>query len=221
MMRLVRAAAVAATVLGGAVPARAQASDTGLLEIAIGAAMTNGSTLSSGDGTETTSSGGAFTLFSTRTTLARAASAEMHLGVRLTRRFEVEGAVSYGKPRLRIAVTNDVENASLITATERVEEFAVTGGVLWYPAGFSPESQVAPFVEVGAGYLRVLHEELTFVQDGREYLAGGGVKFVLHRGGAVRRVGFRVDARAIARNKGLFSTTRVSPAVGASLFMRF
>jgi hypothetical protein len=221
MMRHIVTAACLAGLLAGAVPARAQASDTGRLEISVGAAVTSGLTLSSGNASETTSSGGAFTLFSTSETIARAASGEMHLGFRLTRRLDAEGSVRFGKPQLRVAVTNDAENAAPITASERVEEATFSGGLVWYPGAFSDNSRVVPFVEAGAGYVRVLHEELTFVQAGRAYEAGAGAKFVLHRGGGVKRIGLRVDARALAREKGLFATRRVVPAVGASLFMRF
>src|SRR5205085_12047598 len=104
-------------------------------------------------------------LFSANTTLSRALFAEMRVALRLSRHVEAEGAMSYGKPQLRIAATSDAENAAPVTATERVEEFRFTGGLLWYPAGFSADSRVAPFVIGEAGLLRALHEELTFVQD--------------------------------------------------------
>jgi len=213
-------ALLVALLAGGAQPAWAQES-AGRFEIAIGPVVTNGLTLSSGAATETTSSAGSFTLFSTTTTLARAEAAELRIGVGLGTHLEAVGALSYGKPRLRIAASGDAENAASITATERVEAAILTAGVLWYPGVFDEFTRVAPFLTAEAGYLRILHEELTFVQDSRTFIVGGGVKLVMHHGRAIKAIGARIDARGVARERGLFPKTRVSPAVGASLFFRF
>jgi hypothetical protein len=175
--------------------------------------------LATGDARETTSSGDPFRLFASSTTLAAMTAGEVRLGVPLGRRLEVFGDGSFGTRQLRIAATADFENATPITAAERVEQFTLTGGVMW----FVSRSRVAPFVTAEAGVLRELHEERTLVESGRVYLVGGGADFVLAtRRGGRRALGARVDARAMLRSKGfLLESSRVSPAVGISVFARF
>jgi len=221
-MRRTAIVSVAVAIMGWrATPLFAQASGPGTVEISAGAIVANGLTLSSGAANETTPSGGSYALFTTTTTLARAAAAEVRIAVHLTSHLDAAGTLGYGTPRLRIAASGDAEGAAPVIASERLEEVAVTGGVVWYPRPLAAESRLAPFLTAEAGFLRVLHGELTLGQDDREYLVGGGVKFILHRGGGVRMLGLRIDARGIARARGLFPKTRVTPAVGAALFMRF
>jgi hypothetical protein len=209
-------------VLGGvAGTARAQSSGPGTIEIAAGPVVTSRVTLSSADATETTPTGGSFTLFTTSTTLARSTGVDVHLGVRLTPHLEAIGGLTYGTPRLRIAASGDAENAASVTASERLQQAVITGGLLVYLRSFTAESRIVPFVSAEAGYDRVLHEERTFLQQSRAYIVGGGVKYVIHRGGGIKRIGVRADARAVAQSRGLFDQTRVSPSAGASLFMRF
>ena len=211
---------VVALLAGGVAPARAQAGpQAGRIEIDAGPIWMGRSPLTSGDAQETTSTAGAFRLFTTSTTLTEMIGAEVRIGVPLGRSLEVFGAGSFGTRQLRIAATDDVENAVAVTAAERVEQVTVTGGVLW----FVSRSRVAPFVSAEAGMLRELHEERTLVEGGRVYLVGGGVEFLLStRNGGVKALGARVDARAVLRSKGfLLDGSRLSPAIGVSVFTRF
>jgi hypothetical protein len=91
---------------------------------------------------------------------------------------------------------------------------------LWY---LSEGGRLAPFVEAGAGYLRLLHDERTLVETGRTYEAGGGIKYAFRAATAgVKAIGLRIDARAVARTKaGIFDDPRISPAGGASIYLRF
>ena len=82
-----------------------------------------------------------------------------------------------------------------------------------------------PFVEGGAGYLRQLYDTRALVETGQTFHAGGGVNFTAlsRQGRRVRALGLRVDVQALVRTKGVALDNRahVSPAAGASLFVRF
>jgi hypothetical protein len=214
-------AAVLVAVLGvDSASARAQSTDpAGSIDLAIGPLWMGRTTLATGDARETTSGGDPFRLFASSTTLAAMTAGEVRLGVPLGRRLEVFGDGSFGKRQLRITARDDFENAAAITAAERIEQFTVTGGVMW----FVSRSRVAPFVAAEAGILRELHEERTLVETGRIYLAGGGADILFAaRTGGRRAFGARVDARAMLRSKGfLLDSSRVAPAVGISVFARF
>lgn len=206
-------------------PVRAQsAGQPGRTEIAIGPRWTGGLSLAAGDATETTSSGAAFRVFTSSTTLASATSLEARLGVRISRRLDAQVSGSYGTPELRVSVSNDVENGAAVTSTERVQQFTMRGGAVWslLPLG---RWGFAPFVTAEAGYLRELHDAHTLVQSGRVFEIGGGAKypFASNRRRRFKEIGARIDARAVLRSKGAVFDDRLhaAPAVGASLYLRF
>jgi len=208
---------VVLAVLGAAAsPAAAQSgASAGLLDVAVGALYMSRSPLTSGDATETTPTGGSFSLFSTSTTLSAMTGGELHVGVHMTPRLELFGAASFGSRQLRIEATNDKENAAAVTASERLQQFAFTGGALL----FLSESRIAPFLSVEAGQLRELHEDQTLVESGLVYMAGAGVSMLFSERGSV---GLRLAGRAVVRSKQfILNTKKVSPAVGVSVFVRF
>jgi hypothetical protein len=207
-------------------PACAQSSaPPGRVELAIGPLWIGRQALGSSDANETTSTGGALTLFSASTELASASGWEGRVGVKVWRSLEAEASATYATPEIRSQISSDLEATTPVTVTERIQQFTVGGGIVWYPPlGRSP-SRLAPFVTAGGGYLRQLHEAATLVQTGQFYQLGGGVKFLFasRPGSRLRGFGARVDARAIVRSKGVaFDSSRhTSPALGASLFVRF
>jgi hypothetical protein len=217
---LVRGAAAIALVLSAAI-AQAQTADPARVEIVVGPRWTGGSTLSS-DANETTPTGGPFRLFTASTVLARATSLDARFGYRVNRRLRAVVSGSYGEPTLRISVRNDVENGAPITATERIQQFAIRGGASW---ALLTASRFAPFAAAEIGYLRELHSEQTLVQTGRLVELGGGATYpLLSRGaGTFRQIGARVEARAVLRSKGaaLDSGIHVAPAVGVGLSLGF
>jgi outer membrane protein with beta-barrel domain len=221
-MTALRTSGLLLLVLGlEASPAMAQATAiAGRLEVAAGALWFGQASLGNDDAHETTSTGGAFRLFSSSTTVASIAGFEARVGYRFNRRLEVEGAVSFVMPDLRVTVSNDAESAAGATATERMQQFSFGGDVLWY---LSERGRLAPFVEAGAGYLRLLHDERTLVATGRTFEAGGGIKYAFRAATAgVKAIGLRIDARGVARtNAGVFDDPRISPAAGASIYLRF
>jgi len=209
-----------------AVPDRALAQTVGgrgHLELSAGGVWIGGVTLGTANATETSATLQNVPIFSTTSTVAAAPVVEGRIGWRLTRAFTVEAEGSLGHPELRIAASNDIENAPSIMAAERVEQFTVGGALLWYLPVRT--RRAAPFVTGGGGYLRELHESATLVQTGRYYQFGGGVKIPLaeRRGARLSALGIRVDARAIARVKGVAFDDAVhfAPAAGASFFVRF
>ena len=228
-MRPVRATLIALLlVLAGHVP-RAVAQPigpvAGRLELAAGLLWAGGQPLGSRDANLTTGTGSTLRLFSSTSELAAAAGFEAHVGVRVTRAFDVEASASYATPELRTRVSNDVENSAGATLSESVKQYTVGAGVLWYVPLRKSSSRVRPFVIGGAAYLRQLHEAATLVATGQTYHLGGGAKVLLasRLRKTIKAVGVRLDARAIVRTRGITFDGRrsISPAAGASLFVRF
>jgi len=209
--------------------ARAQspaAPQPGRFEVAVGSLWTGHQALGSSDANETTSTGSSLKLFSTSSDLASAAGLEGRVGVRLRRSLEAEVDASYAKPPLRVAISNDFESSAPVTATETIQQFTIGAGVVWYlPYRPRRGTRVAPFAIAGGGYLRQLHESAILVQTGRFYQFGGGVKYLLASRPTrpLKGVGVRLDVRAIVRSKGIAfdAGQHTSPALGASLFVRF
>ena len=153
--------------------------EPGRVELGIGRTWIGRETVGSGDATETTSSGGALSLFSTSTELAAGSGFEGRVGIKLTRAFELEASGAYAVLHLRTQISGDFENAVSVTATETVQQFTVGGGLLWYVRHHQAQpARVAPFLMAGGGYLRELHEGSVLVETGRFYAVGGGVKFL-------------------------------------------
>ncbi len=84
--------------------------------------------------------------------------------------------------------------------------------------------RAVPFVEVGAAYLRQVYDTLELATTGQTFHVGGGAAVPLvPRRGRRPALDVRVDARALARRKGiaLDGRSHVAPAAGASLVLRF
>jgi hypothetical protein len=216
-------AAVAVALAVRASPVRAQpVLEPGRLEIGVGPQWIGRAAFGSRNANETTGAGSPFTLFSTSAELASATGLEARVGVRVLRRLEAEAIGSYGTPSLVIRTSADSESAPGVAAKERLQQFTIHGAAVWYVrAG----ARTAPFVTAGAGYLRHVHENDVLFSGGTVYEAGAGIKQLLvsRDRRRLKGVGVRADVRAVARAKGAATDggTHVSPAVTASLFMRF
>jgi hypothetical protein len=225
--RAARAAFVVVVAFGAgrARPAAAQSPASGRFEVAIGPLWMGGVSLGSTDANETTGTGGVFRLFSTSTELSSAPGIEARVAVHVWRRFEGEVSASYGRATLRTAAANDTEGAAPVTATETIDQFTVSGGVVWYPPRRRSGTRLAPFIGANAGYLRQLHEAATLAATGHVYQLGGGMKYLLvsHPASHVKGIGLRLDARVAARSGGVAfdARTRYAPALGASVYSRF
>jgi hypothetical protein len=207
--------------------ASAQAADPpGRLEVAIGAVWSGGVPLGARDANETTGSGGTFRLFSSSTELGSVSGLEAHIGLRVMSRLEAEASGSYGKPDMRTRVDSDFETSNApLTITDKVQQFTIGGAALWYPRVPRLSGRARAFVRAGAGYLRQLENDGALIVTGRTYDVGGGMKLALtsRQAGWLKGIGARLDARAIVQQKGVIfdNRTHVSPAVGASVYVRF
>jgi hypothetical protein len=217
-------ATAAGFILAAAASASAQDRLPGRFEVGGGVVWTGSASAGSSDAAESTSSGGSSTIFSTSTRLAGVAGIRIHAAVRVARAVDVEALATYSKPTLQTNVSGDIENASAVTATESVTQYMVGGGVLWY-LPTPPTSRLRLFAAGYGAYLRQLHESNTLAATGQSYQIGGGIKWMvpLQRKSWIKAFGFRADAGAVARRKGVFfnDTARFSPIAAASLAVRF
>jgi hypothetical protein len=198
----------------------------GRLEIGAGPSWIGQNGLGTSNATETTPTGAGSAIFNTTTTLESAAGLGVHIGVRVWRQLEVEAFSTYAKPTLSTAITNDIENSTAVTATERIRQYTVGGDALWYLRPSRRWPRLRPYIGGGVAYLRQLHEANTLAVTGRMVDIGGGVKFLFGARpakSAIRTFGVRGDARLVAATKGVGFTdkARYTPSVGASLFVRF
>jgi hypothetical protein len=197
----------------------------GRLELGAGLLWTGAQPLGSRDANLTTGAGSTLRLFSSTSDLLAATGFEGRVGVKLTRAVDAEVLASYAARQLRTRVSNDTENSANATVTESVKQYNVGAGVIWYVVKTGSSGRARPFVTAGASYLRQLHEAASLVATGQTYHFGGGAKLLLasRPRKSLKVVGIRLDARAVVRTKGITFDGRrsISPAVGASLFVRF
>jgi len=194
----------------------------GRLEISAGAVWLGSRTFGSASATETTPSGGSFSLFNTSSEVGGAAAFDARVGVRVAGTLVVEADATFARPELRVTIANDVENAPSITAVERLQQYMIGGGATWY---LPRPSRIVPFVTGGGGYLRQLHDRGLLVETGTYFQVGGGVLYLLssHPGNRLKATGIRADVRAVILNGGVsFDGDRhTAPAAAASFFVRF
>jgi hypothetical protein len=195
------------------------------IELGIGVRWIGREALGSRTATETTGAGGTSALFSTQSELGSAAGVAGRVGVRLTRTLRAEAEASYMKPQLGIAISADAEGATPLTATETIEQVMIGGSVAWRLPGRRWSPRFSPFAEAGGGYMRQLHEQATLVEGGHYYQFGGGVDALLvsTRHFHAKGIGVRADLRALIRSRGVRfdEGSKMSPAAGASVFVRF
>ena len=231
-VRISRTAALAAVVLaacphvasaqvwlGSTVPRR------GTLEISGGAVSSGGYDMGVQAAEQTRNTGtttGPFTLFSAQSRVVTTSGAQARLGVYFTRSVLIEGGAQYSRPRVAIRLTNDAEQAAETTATEVMTRYVFDGSIMVHLTRLSFAGERAvPFVSGGAGYIRELHERDELVETGREYHAGGGLKWWFGQGR--RRLGLRADVGVSLRERGFdfAETRRTVPTAGASLCYLF
>src|SRR5262249_40191064 len=160
-----------------------------------------GSSFGSRDATLTTASGGSTRLFSTSSELGSATGFELRFGSRVLNLIEAEVAGSYATPELRTTISADLEAAGSTLASETVEQFVIEGAAIVNLLSWRPRPTVLPFVSVGAGYLRQLHDARALVETGRTYHLGGGMKLSLRPRSEdrLKDIGLRVEGRAFVR----------------------
>jgi hypothetical protein len=213
--------AVAVT-LGVVTPSFAQPRPVGLpggIEVSIGGGVFGGTAAVARDASlrANTPLGSASALFSTSTRFAPAPLVEARVGVAVTPRYILEAHVAATRPSLETTVESDAEGAPSLSAVERIEQFVVGAGLVVGLDGWRVGSWV-PVVEVGAGYLRQLHEGRTLVEDGQVYYVGGGVRrgLLARARGVVRAIGVRADARCSLLSGGVAVTQGLQPRLSVT-----
>ncbi|HTK30142.1 MAG TPA: hypothetical protein VL309_11340 [Vicinamibacterales bacterium] len=221
-MKWIGAAAIACCGLLVTVPAAAQSQPR--VTIGGGIEWMGSSGLGSAPAAEGTGSGGTLPLFTTASDLGASAGPMVKIGVRVTRRIEVEGSGSYLRPAIETRISGDTEGGPPVTATDRLRQFTVEGNVLYAPPRWRVHG-AGIFLEGGAGYLRQLHEGDTLAASGRLFAGGAGVRLplVTHSRGRLRVFGLRGDARAVVRQKAaaLDGGTHLAPSLAISVFATF
>jgi len=207
-------------------PDIALAQDPGRITVSAGVWWMGEMPVGSMDATET---GGVapvrYRLFATDTSLAPSIGVDTAVGLRLSRVIDTELSASYGAPELRTRIRADAEGIPDTEAVEAVGQLAIEASLLVHVTPWSLFGRATPFVSVGGGYLRQLHEGRTLAETGAIYHAGGGVTIMLRSGGrgVLKGAGLRADARAIVRKGGVAfdDDARVTPALEAAWFVRF
>ena len=164
-----------------------------------------------------------FTLFTANSRITSALSPELHVGFAVTRRIAAEFSFAVSHPQVGVSIASDPEAPSQELVGERLNQYAIGGGVTWQPP-LRFGSRLAPFLSGGAAFLRQLHEDRTLAETGRVYYAGGGARYFLRGGsGAGRVFGLRGDARLNFRTKGIDFEDRIRtyPTFGLSAFIGF
>ncbi|MBI3047345.1 MAG: hypothetical protein HYY76_03450 [Acidobacteria bacterium] len=197
------------------------------LEVDVGGGLTGGGGLGGGDANLRANAQAreAFRLFAADSEFARAPAVHARAAFAFTRRFTVEGGVTWSRPEIRTSITADAEGAAPVTSVERVDQYVFDASVVMMLDAFRLGTRLVPFVAGGGGYLRQLHEGQTVIEHGQVYHAGGGVKYWLlaRPGGFLRSAGLRGDVRAQVARGGITFEDRPRPhvAISGSLFFGF
>jgi hypothetical protein len=198
----------------------------GRFEIAAGGLWAAPVSMGAADATETAPNGTRFRLFSSESSLASAIGLEGRIGVRLTTALQLEGSASHATPTQRIRIRSDAEGIPDITLAETVNQWTIEAALIAHLARWRVGTRSVPFLSVGVGYLRQLHERETLVEEGRIYHGGGGINVLLKQRPDDRRLksaGVRLGARGEVRaGPGrLDNRVRIAPRVDASFFLTF
>lgn len=197
----------------------------GRFEVAAGGLWAAPVSAGAADATETAANGTRFRLFASESSTASTLGLEGRVGVRLTPVLQLDGSVSHAAPELRTRITSDVEGIPNATVAETVNQWTIEAALVAHLVRWRVGPRGVPFLSVGAGYLRQIHEGETLVETGRIYQFGGGVKYLLKRAGdgRLKSAGLRFGARGAVRTGGwrLENRVRIAPLVDVSLFLRY
>ncbi|MDQ3419692.1 MAG: outer membrane beta-barrel protein [Acidobacteriota bacterium] len=159
-----------------------------------------------------------FDLFQTEQRLKPVFGGQAIVGYYITRAFAIEGGIQYSRPTLSVTLSDDFEEAPSLTATTAITQYLFTGSVV-YHFGTSPSA--VPFIAVGAGHLRDVHNGNELLETGIEYHGNVGVKW--WTGSGRGRIGVRAEG-GLSMRTGVFDfddERRVVPTVAVSLAYLF
>jgi hypothetical protein len=205
------------------VPAAAAA---GRLEVSIGAGILAGGARGTQDANLRANNVDPepFRVFGTDSRFGASPTLDVRAGFALTRRYGIEGGISFGRPELQTALSDDVEGADALVVVEDVDQYLI-GAALVITLEELRFGTLVPVVTGGAGYLRQLHEGRTVVEDGRFFQGGMGVRHAFATGGRglVKGSGIRADARLYLLDGGIGVEDGLRPqgAIAGSFFVVF
>ena len=152
----------------------------------------------------TTGTPAPFPLLRAESKIERASSADLRIGVALTRSLELEVGGSYATPQLGVTISQDDELGAGAFASERIEQYTVDVSGVYLIPNLTVASRLRPYVVSGGGYLRQLHEGRLKVETGSTLHVGGGVRYWI-RGGRPNQqsLGARAEVRYVRRTGGI------------------
>ena len=149
--------------------------------------------------------------------------AEVHFGRPVGSRLAFEVTGTWTATTIRAKVSTDIDGAPNATLTEDLSRFSVEGSALWRLAGGVKR---ALSVRAGAGWMREVVAGATLAETGVIGNVGAAVKYWWGASSSVqrRRLGLRLDGRAVLRSGGVdlgVSGVRLAPAASADLMIGF
>lgn len=145
-----------------------------------------------------------FPLLHAASEIERAWSADLRVGIGLTRSLELELAGSYATPQLGVTISQDEELGEGAFASERIEQYTVDVSGVYLIPGSAFASRVRPYVIGGGGYLRQLHEGHLKVETGITVHVGGGLRYWFQGGRPNQRsLGARTEVQYVYRTGGI------------------
>ena len=142
-------------------------------------------------------------LFRAESTFEAAPGFDARVDFALSRGLAIEVGATYSTPRLEVTVSDDSESDPNVQLGEEVSQYTVDVSGLWLVSGLAL-GRVRPYIILGGGYLRQLHEDRLVAETGGLFHAGGGVRIWFTGGsGSARAIGLRVEARLVRRSGGI------------------
>jgi hypothetical protein len=191
-------------------------------EFTVAFAVSGGSQLGTEQATFTPNQTGAgrYVVFTVGSDLGWARGIEARVGYRLSSLLSLEAGLLASVADVGVAISGDQEGAPIADFKgERLKHFQFEGHLLVSPRRLRfARGRAQPYLSVGGGVVRQLHEGNTLSESGSVVEAGAGLKIGLSaaKAGGRRRAGIRVDLRA-CRVQGGFNLGKKSRAYPAGM----
>jgi hypothetical protein len=205
--------------------ARPAEGQTGLsgYELSVGALAVGTMPIGSGDATHSRPSGGPLLIFNSDVSFGPGPGMEVHFGRPAGSRFAFEATGTWTFTTMRSTVSADIEGAPNATATEDLIRFSIEGSALWRVAGGAKR---ALYLRGGTGWMRELAAGSTLADSGVIGNVGAAMKYWWGAASPSqrRRLGLRLDGRAVLRSGGIdlgAGGVQVAPAASADLMIGF
>ncbi|MCC7008573.1 MAG: hypothetical protein IT184_07125 [Acidobacteria bacterium] len=204
-----RAAALAAVIVlavcaraAGAQPVIRSASAGHRVEVSVGAALGGPAPLGTSSADLVRPNGEPLSVFRTDVRFGLGAGGEAGVAAFLSRRVGVEASGSWLRQQIRTTISDDYEGAAPVTLTQPMYRLAVEGALVVMLAQ-DPKSGV--FLRAGGGWMQEMTDGATLAETGATAAAGLGMKYWWRDRpvGRGARIGLRVEARLLARTRGL------------------